>query len=159
VKSPFKIVGTASLVLVLFGLTQFSRSIVYALALACYQVLLNKAFGRPAQALAAATGFNAYDAFFWAKIIYTGIMAVVMIAALRTYSYSKAEFKVSMALLGAACGMAVLTNVASKVFHSGWLQTFSRDILEVLTSPFPVLFLIPVLILYRNTQASPIGKR
>lgn len=144
--------GTALAVTGLFGLVQFSRPIVYNLALFCYQVLLIKLFGRPAQWLAKATGFNAYDAFFWAKILYTVLIAALMIAAVGLYGRSRRERKLAFTLLGAATGVVVLANIGSKITGSRWLQTFSRDTLEMLTSPFPVLFLIPVLILYRNTQ-------
>lgn len=147
-----RIWGAALAVTGLFGLVQFSRPIVYDLALFCYQVLLIKLFGRPAQWLAKATGFNAYDAFFWAKIIYTLLMAGLMVAALWLYSRSRSERKLVFSLLGGAAGVVLLANIGSKITGSHWLQTFSRDTLEMLTSPFPVLFLIPVLILYRNTE-------
>jgi hypothetical protein len=143
-------------VVALFAIMQFSRPIVYQLALAAYQVLLLKVIGRQAQWLHAATGFNTYDAFFWAKIVYTVLIGIFMVGALWFYSRSKSEFKLSMVLVGSGLGVSILSNVASKVLNSYWLATFSRDMLEVLTSPFPVLFLIPVLILYRNTTNSTV---
>jgi hypothetical protein len=146
---------TTVFVVVLFILTQFSGPIVYNLALAAYQVLLVRLFGAPAQWLAAHTGFNTYDAFFWAKLVYTLLIAAAMVAALWFYSRNKQEFLLSLWLIGGALGAVVLANIASKVLKSYWLQTFSRDMLEVLTSPFPVLFLIPVLILYRSTAQGP----
>jgi len=148
----------AAFVVVLFAITQFSQPIIYNLALGAYQVLLIKVFGRPAQWLAKATGFNAYDAFFWAKIVYTVLMGAVMVTALWIYAHSFREFRLCLVLLGAGLGVSIVANVASKVLNSYWLQTFSRDMLEVLTSPFPVLFLIPVLILYRNSSTGAVRK-
>jgi hypothetical protein len=146
---------TTLFVVALFALTQFSKPILYNMALVAYQVLLIRIFGAPAQWLAAHTGFNTYDAFFWAKFVYTLIMAGTMAIALWFYAQNKREFRLCLILAGSALGSVVVANIASKVLRSHWLETFSRDMLEVLTSPFPVLFLIPVVILYRNTSQSP----
>jgi len=144
---------------VLFLLTQFSASVVFRLSYGAYKLLFISAIGIPAKWVAQATGFNTYTGFFWGKVFYTLLILGSMAAALYSYARNKREFQLCMGLVGIALACVVVSNVASKVLHSFWLQTFSRDMLEVLTSPFPVLFLIPVVILYRNTTQRPVAPR
>ena len=144
------------LLAVLFLLTQFAREINQSLAEVWYRALFFRPLGAPLEWLERHTGFQAYHARFLAKFTYTVLIAAGMVATLWFFTRDKGEKKVAFYLLAAGAAGTVVLNVMGKVLGVAWLQTFSRDTLEVLTSPFPVLFLLPVLILYRNTRQGPL---
>jgi hypothetical protein len=88
---------------------------------------------------------------FWTKIVYSVAVCMFIALCLWLASRTRGELRVVTLLFGAALASVPVMNILAKLTHFTWLETFSRDTLEFVVSPLPVLFLIPVLVLYRKT--------
>lgn len=135
----------------LFAIVQFAKELWLWLAYRAYYALFWRPIGAPLEYLEKRIGWQVYHGEFWGKVLYSALVLVVMVASIWFFGRNRAERKLCYSLLTLAWGVTIAANVGSKLLQSHWLQTFSRDTLEVLTSPFPVIFMLPMLVLYRKT--------
>jgi hypothetical protein len=136
----------------LFFYFQFSDSISDSLYAFFYQILIRKGPADFAKKLQDLSGYKVYHPMFWSKIVYSAGLIVLMVSALLAYTRTGRERVLSFGLIGIALILTLLVNAIGKVASNQWLETFSRDTFEFILSPLTVIFILPVLLLYRASR-------
>ena len=137
------------MLLVVFMLFQFSRELSKLFFTLFYHILSYKPIGRVVYSVQLAIGYRVYHPAFWAKIAYSSLLMALTAFCLWLFARNRREARFMIGMVVLALGANILLNVLAKLIGNEWMQTISRDGFEFILSPLPIVFLLPVLQLYR----------
>ena len=148
------------MLLAVFVFFQFSRELSRAFYTLFYHILTYKPIGRVVYSVQLAIGYQVYSPAFWAKIVYSGLLMGLVGVCLWLFARNRGEARFMVGMVAAALAGAVVLNLLGKLTGSSWVETLSRDSFEFILSPLPVVFLLPVLQLYRmGNRGKHVGVR
>ena len=138
-----------SMLLAVFVFFQFSREFSRVFYTLFYHILSYKPIGRVVYSVQLAIGYQVYSPAFWSKILYSVLLMGMVGFCLWLFARNHGEARFMIGMVALALGGSILLNMLGKLSGSVWVETLSRDSFEFILSPLPVVFLLPVLQLYR----------